>query len=193
MAASRRTPPSARGSYGRRRGRVWALAVASSPSARPATTRLAASRMRSHSQAPGKVSSKSLMSNSRSRSGEANRPKFDRCASPHAWTVMPLSGSRGQVRRHRQRRPAVERERRDRHPPVADRHQLRDPGRCLLLEEGDRIRPVGCRLPVAMAGSRRLAIRASRPMLGLVSSRVGIVSIDPSNSRWRWSASGRQP
>src|SRR5215218_9925861 len=34
---------------------------------------------------PGRVSSKSLRSNSSRRSGEANRPKLDRCASPHSW------------------------------------------------------------------------------------------------------------
>ena len=62
------------------------------PKLSPGTIRLAASRLRSHSHGPGSVSSKSLMSNRRSRSGEANRPKFDRWASPQAWTVRPLTG-----------------------------------------------------------------------------------------------------
>ena len=42
---------------------------------------------------------------------------------------QPRGGRAGQVRRHRQRRPPVERERRHQHPPVPDRHQLRHPRR----------------------------------------------------------------
>ena len=37
----------------------------------------------------GKVSSKSLTSNACRRSGEANAPKFVRCASPHSCTLNP--------------------------------------------------------------------------------------------------------
>lgn len=48
------------------------------PFARPAMTRLAASRLTSHSQGPGSVSSKSLMSKSNCRSGEASSRKFSR-------------------------------------------------------------------------------------------------------------------
>jgi hypothetical protein len=58
----------------------------------PATARLAARRFTSHSHGPGKVSSKSLMSNRSSRSGDPNRPKFDTCASPHTWTLKPDRG-----------------------------------------------------------------------------------------------------
>ncbi len=46
----------------------------------------------SHSHGPGSVSSKSLMSNSILRSGDANTPKFDRCASPQSWTTMSDRG-----------------------------------------------------------------------------------------------------
>ena len=62
------------------------------PLARPAMTRLAASRLTSHSQGPGSVSSKSLMSKSRWRSGEASSRKFSRWASPQSWALMPESG-----------------------------------------------------------------------------------------------------
>ena len=62
------------------------------PRSRPATSKLAASRFTSHSHGPGKVSSKSLMSNIICRSGEANTPKFDRCASPQTWTGRPERG-----------------------------------------------------------------------------------------------------
>jgi hypothetical protein len=54
---------------------------------------LATGRSRSHSQGPTSVSSKSLMSMTRSRSGEAYRPKFDACASPQIHAVTPEVGS----------------------------------------------------------------------------------------------------
>ena len=62
------------------------------PRSRPAISRLAASRLTSHSHGPGKVSSKSLMSNIICRSGEANTPKFDRCASPQICACRPERG-----------------------------------------------------------------------------------------------------
>ena len=55
--------------------------------------KLAANRFTSYSKGPVSVSSKSLMSKTRSRSGEANSPKLDRWASPHSWVVMPLTGT----------------------------------------------------------------------------------------------------
>ena len=55
-------------------------------------TTLAASRLRSHSQGPGRVSSKSLTSNIKARSGEAKSPKFERWASPQACTRNPEDG-----------------------------------------------------------------------------------------------------
>ena len=66
--------------------------LAENPLSRPATARLAASRLTSHSNGPGRVSSKSLTSNTRRRSGEANAPKLDRCASPHSCTRSPEVG-----------------------------------------------------------------------------------------------------
>ncbi len=62
------------------------------PLARAAISRLAARRLTSHSQGPGCVSSKSLRSKTMRRSGEANRPKFDTCASPHSCARRPESG-----------------------------------------------------------------------------------------------------
>ena len=55
-------------------------------------TTLAASRLRSHSQGPGSVSSKSLTSNIIARSGEANSPKLLRWASPQICVVRPERG-----------------------------------------------------------------------------------------------------
>ena len=62
------------------------------PLARPAMTTLAASRLTSHSQAAGSVSSKSLASKTRRRSGEAKRPKLEMWASPLACTMMSVRG-----------------------------------------------------------------------------------------------------
>ena len=59
---------------------------------RAAISMLATRRFRSHSQGPAAVSSKSFTSKSRCRSGDPNRPKFDRCASPQSWTSKPLRG-----------------------------------------------------------------------------------------------------
>ena len=67
--------------------------VASSNSLdRPATSSDVTSRFRSHSHGPGLVSSKSLMSKIRLRSGDANPPKLARWASPQACTTRPESG-----------------------------------------------------------------------------------------------------
>ncbi len=54
------------------------------PRSRPATAKLAASRFTSHSNGPGKVSSKSLMSKISRRSGAAKTPKLERWASPQS-------------------------------------------------------------------------------------------------------------
>ena len=66
--------------------------LALKPLPRAATSRLAASRFTSHSHGPGTVSSKSFTSNTRRRSAEPKMPKFDRCASPQAWTASPVTG-----------------------------------------------------------------------------------------------------
>ena len=54
--------------------------------------RLAASRLMSHSQGPGRVSSKSLTSKTMPRSGVAYIPKLEAWASPHACTISPEAG-----------------------------------------------------------------------------------------------------
>ena len=68
----------------------WSLT--GKPLSRAAISMLAARRLTSHSHGPGSVSSKSLTSNTSRRSGEANTPKFDRCASPQHCTVSPERG-----------------------------------------------------------------------------------------------------
>ena len=138
---------------------------------------------RSHSNGPWSVSSKSLMSNSSSRSGDANSPKFDRCASPHSWTRMPVDGRGARSAAIGSAAPAVERERRDAPSARSGRGRgTRSAARALLLEE--RHRDPGGPRPVATSPSvsggsrcrRRPAPTARR------SSRVGraVMGSDPS-------------
>ncbi len=112
-----------------------------------------------------------------------------RCEQPEVGEVGVAAqldddpGIRGgrEVGRHRQRRPAVERERRDRHPAVADRDQLGDPGGGLLLQERDRVgRSGGGRQPAcAPTGTRaRAASPAARR-----SSRDGSGDTSPLSPR----------
>ena len=74
--------------------RAWPRArpVFENPLLRAAIVKLAAMRFTSYSNGPGSVSSKSFTSNSSCRSGEANAPKFDRCASPQSCASNPAVG-----------------------------------------------------------------------------------------------------
>ena len=73
--------------------------------------------------------------------------------------LQPGLGGLREVHRHDRRRAAKERERRGEHPPVADRHQLRDAALGLVLEHLDRISPARWRLPFAVARARNLLPR----------------------------------
>ncbi len=72
----------------------------------------------------------------------------------------PGVGGRREVGRHHRGSAAIERERRDEHPPVPDRDQLLQPRRRLRLEHRDRIGSVRRRRPVAVG---RRAASASAP------------------------------
>ena len=98
---------------------------------------LAARRLTSHSQGPGSVSSKSFRSNTSRRSGDANTPKFDKMSVAAALDVQPGAGRRRQVAGHDSRGASIERERRDQHPPVANRHQLLHTRRGLAFQQVD--------------------------------------------------------
>ena len=63
--------------------------------------------------------------------------------------------SRREVRCHRQCRAAIERERRDRHPAIADRHEVRQARGRLALEQPDRVDAIGLRRPRSEGGRRR--------------------------------------
>ena len=73
-----------------------------------------------------------------------------------------------EIRGHQVGGTAVEGERRDEHPAVADRNELGHPGLRLLLEQLDGIRAVQGRLPLAVRSARDLGPRrlASRCPLG---------------------------
>ena len=153
-------------------------AFAEKPLSWAAMSMLTASRLTSHSHGPGSVSSKSLMSNTSLRSGEANTPKFDRCASPQHWTVQTRARRRREVAGHDQRAAAVEGEGGDEHPPVADRHELGNPRRRLALEQLHRVRPVRRRLERRVARTRHLLARrlAARDALGHRQVRHGLAA-----------------
>ena len=106
---------------------------------RAATSMLAARRLTSHSNGPRRVSSKSFTSKTSDRSGDAKKPKFRRCASPHSWTLETGYGRRGEIVRHHRSRAAEEREGRGEHAAVADRDELGNARRRLSLEDLERI------------------------------------------------------
>ena len=123
------------------------------PRERPASTKLVARRFTSHSNGPGLVSSKSLMSKTIARSGAANPPKFARCASPQALDLQSRSGGRAEIGRHDDRGAAVERERRREHPMMTNLDKISNP--CLLLgsKQGHGIRSSVSRRPGGVAGA----------------------------------------
>ena len=90
--------------------------------------------------------------------------------------AKPGRRGRGQIGGHDESRPTVEREGRDEHPPVPDRHQLRDPVGGLFLQEGERIRTVrrGLEDGVARPGDLRTGgLAAGDPLLDRQVRRLG--------------------
>ena len=99
--------------------------------------------------------------------GRAEHPEVGQVGIPAG--LHPQAGIRrlGKVRGHDQRRTPEEREGRDEHPAVADRHQFRHPGRGLRFQQRHRVRPVGGGLEHGMAGTGGAGAGglASRPAL----------------------------
>ena len=149
LAVDARPPPGRPG--GRPPGRTR-------PSA-PATTKLVASRLTSHSQGAGRVSSKSLRSKTRLRSGVANSPKLSRWASPQACTVIPVTGVVARSWAITAGVAAQEGERRGGHAGVADRHQLGQAPPVALLQQ----RPAAT---AARPGPRWRGWSGARPCAG---------------------------
>ena len=161
--ASRRSRASPRGTA-RATARLIALrCLASNPRSRPATAKLATSRLTSHSNGPGSVSSKSLTLKTSRRSGAAKTPKFERWASPQSCTCRPVRGVAARSAAMSDGRAAVERERRDEHAPVAERDELRRPA-SRPAPRAARRGPAGRRrAPSRACAERGTSARAARP------------------------------
>ncbi len=130
---------------------------------RAATATLAASRLTSHSHGLGSVSSKSLTSKIRFRSGVANTPKLARCASPQTCTRCPVTGVPARSSAMSCGRAAQEREGRHQHPLVSHGYEVRETGRVRRLESRHGIRSCGIGLPLRVHRSRHLL--SERPTL----------------------------
>ena len=149
-------------------------ALAGNPLSRPATARLAASRLTSHSNGPGQglVEVVDVEDQPPLRRGE--RAEIGQVRIPAQLHPQPGRGRAGQVRRHRQRRAPVERERGHQHPPVPDRHQLRHPRLRLAQQQPDRIpRPSGVNSACDSSGA---TARASFPR-ATRSARLGCSTV----------------
>ena len=91
--------------------------------------------------------------------GRGEHPEVRQVRIPAALHCQPRPRRRGEVIGHEQRRPAIERERRDQHPPVADRHELRYPRLRLTLQQRDRISATRRRLELRVIRARHLTPR----------------------------------
>ena len=134
------------------------------PRSRHATTKLAARRFTSHSHGAGSVSSRSLMEKITRRSGVANPPKLDKCASPQHWTRTPVDGVAARSAAIVRAAPAVERERGADHAAMAQGEQVAQATLFRRQDEFDRVATAGRRLPVGVrlpgaGGPQRLACR----------------------------------
>ena len=86
--------------------------------------------------------------------------------------MQPRVRARRQVGGHDQGRPAIERKRRDQHPPIADRHQLRNPRRRLRLQQLHRIGTVRSRAEICVARPRHLTTRRASPRRALCHAQM---------------------
>ena len=94
---------------------------------RAPTKKLVARRLISHSKGAGRVSSKSLISKTRFRSGVANRPKLERWQSPQAWTRIPDVGVCTKIHCHQRRCATVKGKDTLCHAAIANRYQVLEP------------------------------------------------------------------
>ena len=161
------------------------------PLLRAAIVKLAAMRFTSYSNGPGSVSSKSLRSNSSVRSGDANAPKLERCASPQSWTSRPATGVSLEIGGHDLRGAPVERERRRHHPPVADGHEVRLASRVLLLEQRDRDPGDRRPEPIHCGRTEQPVVRAAFPRASRSPTSGCRTLVMSSLSRSVWSRSSR--
>ena len=131
------------------------------PLSRAATTKLATSRLTSHSNGAGQRLVEVVEVEDEAAVGRREHAEVRQVRVTAALHAQP--GRRGprEIPRHDRRAAAIERERRDDHAAVADRHEVGDPRRVLLLEHADGVRAVGGRLPLRVRLERHAA-RARR-------------------------------
>ena len=138
------------------------FAAALKPFARPAITTLAARRLTSHSHGPGIVSSKSLASKTRRRSGDAKRPKLE--SERRRWPAPMISCPSALRRDRRPLPPECRGSRRRAIPPsvrgaaVSDREACQPPVAPGSRSGRDLV--VGSKSAWLLLGTR---LRASRP------------------------------
>src|SRR3954447_8309322 len=124
--------------------------------------------------------------------------------------VQPGASATREIGRHQGGRPAVERERRDEHAAVADRHQLGHACLVLLPQQDNRIGPVRRRFPIGVDTPRHLGARglpARRTLVGgevltLAGRRLpaasrfvarAVCGLDAHDSPLAWNASRAAP
>ena len=131
----------------------WLIAArcfSSKPRSRPATAKLAARRLTSHSNGSGKRLVEVVEAEDELAVGRGEAAEVRQVGIAAELGVEPGARAGGQIRRHQVGGAAVERERRDEHAAVADRNELRHAGLRLLLEQLDGVRAMQGRLPVAV-------------------------------------------
>ena len=97
------------------------------------------------------------------------------------------SRGRREVGRHDQRAAAIERAGRHEHSSIPDRDQLRQPTRGLLLQQGDRVRTIGARLPFRVGRPGRKLPSGLPPGDPVLQAETGAAP----GRRWRSQRTGR--
>jgi hypothetical protein len=87
--------------------------------------------------------------------GRGEQPEIRQMGIPAQLRVQASHRRVRQIRRHDLGCAPVERERRDHHPAMTDRHQIQLAGAVLLLQETDWVRAVRGRAPLRVARYRR--------------------------------------
>ena len=147
---------------------IAARCFSSKPRSRPATAKLATSRLTSHSNGPGKRLVEVVEAEDELAVGRGEAAEVRQVGVAAELRVEPGPRARREIRGHQVRGAAVERERRDEHAAVADRNELRHAGLRLLLEQLDGVGAMQGGLPVAVRRARHLGARrlAARRALG---------------------------
>ena len=113
--------------------------VSVKPRSRPAISKLAARRLTSHSNGPAMRLVEVVQVEDERAVGRGEAPEVREVGVTAELCVQARARVGAEVCGHDLRRAAVERERRDEHPPVADRDELGNARGVLLLEQRERV------------------------------------------------------